>query len=285
MINFPASTFTWKAQPRQPHPYYLYDGGFVGEPGAVYHVRFSIEAKCDVRDDATGHTSELFVGHPCRSEYTIADRNLLTVPSTEFRLAFSRERTLKIADRPSTDEDDTSLADELLAERYQDHRIDIRRHKGATELTTAGEVIEATLANDMLSARSSYTDERGISVSVEFPVDLINIDEEGGKFQVCTGPVVLPDLATWDGTDVRRVFLAEVALSSFDYVEFILRRAVEPAESELEWLQEVRGRDRNQLADPDKVPPGHPPRRWRIHVYNEVWAFPATNVLFRAENG
>ena len=97
--------------------------------------------------------------------------------------------------------------------------------------------------------------------------------------------VLLPDLATWDGNDVRRVFLAEVALSSFDYVEFILRRAVEPAESELEWLQEVRGRDRNQLADPDNVPADHPPRRWRIHVYNEVWAQPATNVLFRAENG
>ena len=168
VINFPASSFTWKAQPRQPHPYYLYDGGFVGEPGAVYHVRFSIESKCDVRDDATGRVSELFVGHPCRSEYTIADRNLLTVPSTEFRLAFSRERTLKIADRPSAEQDDTSLANEPLAEKYQDHRIDIRSRRGAAELTTAGEIIDATLANDMLNARSTYRDERGFPCRSSF---------------------------------------------------------------------------------------------------------------------
>ena len=285
MINFPASTFTWKALPRQPHPYYLYDGGFVGEPGAVYHVRFNIESKCEVRDDSTGHVAELFVGAPCRSEYTIADRNLLTVPSTEYRMAFSRERALRIGDRPSTEQEDMSASEELLAEKYLDHRIDIRSHRGATELTTTGEIIEATLANDMLNARATYTDERGFSVSVEFPVNLINIEEASGKFQVCTGPVIVPDLATWDGTDVRRVFLAEAAFSAFDYVEFILRRKVEPAESELEWLQEVRGRNRNELADPDNVPPDHPPRRWRIHVYNEVWELPASNVVMRSENG
>ncbi len=284
MINFPASTFTWKALPREPHPYYRYDGGFVGEYGAVYHVRFNIESKCEVRDDATGRVSELFGGAPCRGEYTIADRNLFTVPSSEFRLAFSRVRTLKIAARPSDEQEDTSLSDELLAERYQDHKIDIRSHRDATEITTAEEIIEATLANDMLNARSTYRDERGLTVSVEFPVNLINLDEAGGKFQVCTGPVIVPDLATWDGTDVRRVFLAHVALSAFDHVEFILRRVVEPAESELEWLGKVRGRSRNELIDPDNVPPGHPPRRWSVSTFNEVWELPATNVVIRSEN-
>ena len=284
MINFPASTFTWKAHPREPHPYYRYDGGFVGEYGAVYHVRFNIESKCDVRDEATGHAAELFGGAPCRGEYTIADRNLFTVPSSEFRMAFSRERTLKIAGRPSAEQEDMSLSDELLADRFQAHKIDIRSREDVTELRTAEEVIEATLANDMLNARSTYKDPRGVSVSVEYPVNLINLDEAGGKFQVCTGPVIVPDIATWDGTDVRRVFLAHAAFSAFDHVEFILRRVVEPAESELDWLDKVRGRSRNELTDPNNVPPGHPPRRWRVFAYNEVWELPATNVFLRSEN-
>ena len=46
-------------------------------------------------------------------------------------------------------------------------------------------------------------------------MDLININEEDAEFQVCTGPVVLPDLGTWDGSEVHRVFLADAAISEF----------------------------------------------------------------------
>ena len=60
MINFPHSTFTWKTHPWMPHPYYPYNGGFVGSHGQVYHVRFNIDAKCDVRDEATDKAAELF---------------------------------------------------------------------------------------------------------------------------------------------------------------------------------------------------------------------------------
>ena len=42
MINFPRSTFTWKSHPWHPDPYYKWAGGFVGTPGQVYHVRFSL---------------------------------------------------------------------------------------------------------------------------------------------------------------------------------------------------------------------------------------------------
>ena len=48
MIDFPASTFTWKALPREPDPYYKYAGGFVGTFGQVYHVRFNIESKREI---------------------------------------------------------------------------------------------------------------------------------------------------------------------------------------------------------------------------------------------
>ena len=56
MIDFSRSTFTWHTHPWSPDPYYRYAGGFVGEPGQVYHVRFGLEASCQIiRDDASGH--------------------------------------------------------------------------------------------------------------------------------------------------------------------------------------------------------------------------------------
>jgi len=95
----------------------------------------------------------------------------------------------------------------------------------------------------------------------------------------------LPDLATWDGRDVQRVFLAHVALTQFDQVEFILRREVEAAPEEREWLDQPRGRDRLELLDPNNAPPGYPPERPRPTVYNEVWELEATNVVLRTANG
>lgn len=121
-------------------------------------------------------------------------------------------------------------------------------------------------------------------MTVEYPVNLININAETPQFQVCTGPVLLPDLATWNGEEVERVFVADVAISAMDWVEFILRREVEAAPEERSWLDQPRGRDRLELVDPDNIPPGYPPARPRPLVFNETWEMEATNVIKRALN-
>ncbi|MEZ4730421.1 MAG: hypothetical protein R3E79_25120 [Caldilineaceae bacterium] len=283
MINFPRSTFTWKSNPWYPDPYYRYTGGFVGQPGQMYHVRFNLEASCTIQDDATGRRTELFVGAPCRTEYTIATRNLFQVPSAEFRMPFSRQYRLALAKRPSNEQEEVSVAP--LTEAFQEHKVDIRSYVDVTELTNVRAIIDATLANDLLNAVSTYRDaERGLTIAIEYPVNLINLNVDDGEFQVCTGPVILPDLATWDGAEVTRVFLAHVAFTAFDHVEFILQREVEAAPEERAWLDQPQGRDRWELRDPAKRPPNYPPPRPKPTVYNEVWERAATNVVLRAEN-
>jgi hypothetical protein len=282
MIDFRRSFFTWTSHPWFPDEYYKYTGGFVGTPGEVYQVRFNLEGACTIRDERSGQTTELFVSAPCRTEYTIARRNLFQVPSSEFRFAFSRNRRLSIAARPSTEQEKTNTAP--LSEAFQAHNIDIRTFAQPTELTTVAEIFSATLANDLLNARSTYRDEaRGLTITVEYPVNLINVNADGSQFQVCTGPLIVPDLATWDGQEVQRVFLAHVAITAFDWVEFILRREVEAAPHERVWLDQPRGRDRLEWRDPNKPPPNPIRRPWPT-VYNEVWEFPATNVILRAAN-
>lgn len=283
MINFPRSTFTWKSNPWYPDPYYRYTGGFVGTPGQSYHVRFNLEASCTIYDEASGKSTELFVSAPCRTEYTIATRNLFQVPSAEFRFFFSRQYRLGLAKRPSTEPEEVSVAP--LSEAFAEHRIDLRTFAAVTELTDVGQIIQATLNNDLLNAVSTYRDAaRGLTVAVEYPVNLINLNVTDGEFQVCTGPIILPDLATWDGGEVTRVFLAHAAFTAFDHVEFILQREVEAAPAERTWLDQPRGRDRYELLDPNQRPPGYPPARPKPTVYNETWELAATNVVLRAEN-
>ena len=284
MINFPCSTFTWKSNSVEPDPHYRYSGGFVGKPGQVYHVRFNLEASCEVRDVASGHVTELFLGAPCRSEYTIATRNLFQIPSGEWRMAFSRKRGLGIARRPSDEVEEVQAVE--LEEKYPEYKIDVRSFANPEELNEVGRIVEATLNNDLLNARSTYRDvARGLEISVEYPANVINLNQADGEFQICTGPVLLPDLATWDGRDVQRVFVAHVAISRFDRVEFILRREVEASPRDREWLDKPRGRDRLELRDPENPPPGYPLSRPRPTVYNELWDLEATNVVLRTGNG
>ena len=282
MINFPCSSFTWKSRPHTPDPYFKYSG-FVGDPGQAYQVRFNLEAACEIRDESTDHVAELFVGAPCRTEYTIARRNLFQVPSSEFRFAFSRERRLSIARRPSNEQEEVSVR--THDNHFLDHEIDIRSFPESDELSDVNSIVRATLGKDLINAQSTYRDsDRGLTISVEYPVNLINTNEADDEFQICTGPVIVPDLNTWDGRDVTRVFLAHVAITTFDWVEFILRREVEAAESEKEWLDKPRGRDRQELLDPNNKPPDYLFRRPWPTVYNEILEFEATNVILRTDN-
>ena len=282
MINFPCSSFTWKSHPHTPDPYFKYSG-FVGDPGQAYQVRFNLEAACEIRDESTDHVAELFVGAPCRTEYTIARRNLFQVPSSEFRFAFSRERRLSIARRPSNEQEEVSFR--THDNHFLDHEIDIRSFPESDELSDVNSIVRATLGKDLINAQSTYRDsDRGLTISVEYPVNLINTNEADDEFQICTGPVIVPDLNTWDGRDVTRVFLAHVAITTFDWVEFILRREVEAAEHERDWLDAVRGRDRHELHDQNNLPPNYPPSRPKPLVFNEVWEFESENVVLKAPN-
>ena len=282
MINFPRSSFTWKAHPWQADPYYKWTGGFVGEHGQAYHVRFTLESRCLLRDRAGNELADLFMGAPCRSEYTIASENLFQVPSGEWRMAFSRSSIPVIAKLPSTEKE--MVQAQPLAGAYQDYTIDIRSYEGVDALTAVGAIVDSTLACDAQNARSVYIDEAsGIEVELEYPVNVMNINQADGEFQVCTGPVLLPDLATWDGSDVHRVFVAHAAFSRFDRVEFILRRSVASAPEERQWLDAPRGRDRLQLIDPSNKPPGDPPSRPQPLVYNETWDLSAQNAILRAD--
>ena len=283
MIDFERSHFTWKHRPWTHDPHYRYAGGFVGEEGQSYHVRFRLEAGCEILDPATGKVTRLYAGAPCRTEYTIARRNLFQIPSSEWRLVFSDEDSIAIARRPSWETEPGERRP--LTKAFAETRLDLRQHPSPRVLRDGGEIAAATLAGELMNARSSYEDEeRGLTVTVEYPVNLINIHEAGGEFQVCTGPVLLPDLATWDGTGVTRVFLADVAITAFDWVEFILRREVEAADSEREWLDQPRGRDRLELWDPEVRPEGGPAPRPKPTVYNETWELEAANVVLAAAN-
>jgi hypothetical protein len=281
MIDFGRSYFTWKSKPMQRDPYYKYAGGFVGREGAVHRVRIQLEAACTLTNEKTGHKEELFLLCPCRTEFTIVKDNLFQIPNGEFRPVFGREFSVPISSRPSTEREDLKRG--RLADQFADHSIEVRVIKASKELNTSDQVIQATAADDLMNGSTTYSDpQRGVTVTLEYPIKLINLQQKEKLFQVCMGPVPLPDLATWDGVCVDRVFLAELAFSDFDYIEFALRRDVEASEKEKGWLTAVRGRDRRELHDPAKQPPTAMPPRSSLKQYHEIISQKVSTVVLSA---
>ena len=279
MIDFSRSFLTWTHHPHEPDPVYKYTGGLLADPGDVICVRLKADARLTISPDA-GESFTCYVIAPCRAEYTIVEENLFQIPSGEYRAVFSETLGIPIGRRPSTDTE--SAGRHSLAEHYAKFDVDIRRFAYAEPLDSVPAVIRATRDSALLNAVCSYRDQaRQLTVTIEFPVELINFDERNEKFQVCTEPVILPDLATWDGQGLDRVFLAGVAFSSFDRVEFILQRAIEPATSELSWYHEVRGRDRNELREGAVEPPGVKRGRPKPLVFSEVWTLAAEITIAR----
>ena len=279
MIDFSRSFLTWTHHPHLPDPVYKYTGGLLADPGDVICVRLKADARLTITPDA-GEPFTCYVIAPCRAEYTIVSDNLFQIPSGEYRAVFSETLGIPIGKRPSTEAED--LSRQSLPDRYARFDVDIRHFVQAESLTTVPAVIEATWAGALLNASCSYRDEaRQLTVTIEFPVELINFDEQNEKFQVCTEPVIVPDLATWDGHGLDRVFLAGVAFSDFDRVEFILRREIEPAPSERSWYHQVRGRDRNEVLEGAVEPPNAERSRPKPLVFNEVWTRDAEITIAR----
>ena len=280
MIDFGRSYFTWKSKPIMRHPHYKYPG-FEGTEGAVHQVRIQLDSACTLTNEKTGEKREYFLILPCQTEYTIVKENLFQIPSSEWRMLFGREETIPISYSPRDEPE--NLKRSKISDRFAEHSFEIRTIEDAREITTHDGVIDSTLADELMNARTTYLDEkRQVSVTLEFPVKLINLQKKEKLFQVCQGVVPIPDLATWDGTSVHRVFLADLAFSEFDYIEFILQRTVEVAEQEKEWYYQVRGRDRYELHDPSNPPPGHPPAGPRPRVFHEVIPQKTETILFSA---
>ena len=103
------------------------------------------------------------------------------------------------------------------------------------------------------------------------------------NIRFCTGPVLLPDLATWDGRDVLGVFVRPCGLLAPrpGGVYFAVRCKQRPRSGR--GSTSPGGRDRLELLDPNNPPPGYPPARAQPLVYNETWDLAAHNAVLRAD--
>jgi hypothetical protein len=191
-------------------------------------ARIQLDAICTVEQDGQATAYHLIA--PCRSEYMYRDKRLFQMPNYDFRGIWTETEYRIIRTGWTTDRDGPESGDS--AGRFAWTSLEVRTRADVDLLESSDtEVVEATLAGRQLVAVTLLDDkESGIRATIEYPVKTMNVAREPDRFQVDTGPLILPDFASSADRGVDRLDLAHVVYWKRDRAEFVVRKPVPVAE-------------------------------------------------------
>ena len=220
MIDFANSYMTW----------------FGAAGGSI--SRIDIEAACTLVD-GTGGEDSFYLIAPCRAEHTHSDGQLIVMPNYDFRGIFGASeyriiRTHWVSEPdylgdPGLETTGGRVLDEsgLHGGKWDEVRLDVPRLDRFIELEDNQSVVDATLENRALVSRTELEDEAsGVRAVLEYPVKTMNVLRSPVRFQIDTGPIIVPDFASEAELAVARLDLAHVVYNLFDGGELILRKPV-----------------------------------------------------------
>lgn len=201
---------------------------FFGKDGGNI-ARIQLDAACTVNDSRAGTSITYYLIAPCRSERMYLDTQLSQMPNYEFAGIFTDNECLLIRTHWTSERDNREYAENRV--RFADVHLDIRTFPQTRTLAEAASIVEATLANRPLIARTELSDpRRRQSAVLEYPIKTMNVLKSPARFQVDTGPLLWPDFAAVNARPIERFEVAHLLYNTFDRAEFILRRPVQIAQ-------------------------------------------------------
>ena len=188
-------------------------------------ARIQLDAACTLLDEQTGASETFYLIAPCRAERMYLDTNLFQMPNYEFCGIWSARDFLLIRTHWVSARDNREYG--LYQDRWEEVRLDIRHFPQARQLADNAQIVQATLENLPLVARTNLHDGvRGKRALLEYPIKTMNLLQTPPSFQVDTGPLILPDFAATPVRPIEQFDVAHVVYHTFDKAEFILRKPV-----------------------------------------------------------
>jgi hypothetical protein len=185
-------------------------------------ARILLDAACTLVDERDGDRETFYLIQPCRAERMYLDGPLFQLPNYEFCGIFSATEFILIRTHWLSERDNREAG--AHPDRFEQIQLDIQR-VGGDRLDDSGEIVAATLANRSLVARTALVDEQsGLRAILEYPIKTMNVQREPVRFQVDTGPLILPDFGATAPRRIERFEMAHVVYHRADQAEFILRR-------------------------------------------------------------
>ena len=188
-------------------------------------ARFELDSACEITDEDSGKRESFYLLAPCRAERMYRKTPLFIMPNYEFAGIWSADECLMIRTHWTSERSTRQYA--VNQEEWADVRLDIRHLDKARKLDRPDELVKATLDNLPLVGRTELHDEsRGVRALLEYPIKIMNVLECPDKWQVDTGPLIVPDFDSPAPRLIERFDVAHVVYNALEKAEFILRRPV-----------------------------------------------------------
>ena len=190
----------------------------VSTQGAVNAPLFWLESRCRITDPGAKVTRDYYQCGSCKSEDTFAAQNLFKDPNYDFLPVFTEGQTIVFRRPAGFSEGYRTVSGPLWG-----GAIPRLRPAKARVLADAAQIGAAVAAGLPLIGQVELRDpDSGRTAVLEFPIKTMNLGADGTRWQVDTGPVVLPDLKAapeqWSAT----LRLAFVAYNSADWADFVV---------------------------------------------------------------
>lgn len=186
-------------------------------------VRFWVESRTRLVDDATNTCVDFYQCGSCKSENTFHEQNLFHADNYDFLpiwgdgrwLVF--RRTLGVRDHYRT----VNLPEAMWGVPV----LRLREAPVATTLNDWEAVRDATAAGIPIVAQTeiSHPGTRRRAI-IEYPVKTMNISLEKRMYQVDTGPLAYPDLAQYADSAIDCLQLAFVAFNASHFADFVVEQ-------------------------------------------------------------
>ena len=192
--------------------------------------------------NSQGEKEVFYLIAPCRSEHTHSDEQLIVMPNYDFRCIFgSKEYKIfrnhwvsnpDYLDDPGLDTTGGRILEEsgLHNTKWDDVKLDINYFDNTKELTNKQSIVDSTLNNSILVGRTELTNDKTQQKAIlEYPIKTMNIIPSVPRFQVDTGPMLVPNFESNKKLKVDSLDIAYIVYSLFDRGEYISRKPVEIA--------------------------------------------------------
>ncbi|MCH2210116.1 MAG: hypothetical protein MK110_02360 [Fuerstiella sp.] len=224
---------------------------------SLNNARIQIECRLQVTDRVTDLTQSFVLGASCKTERVGVPRDIWLVPNADFAPVFSDTEFMNVKTYaqvsdgvelyPPGSGTQSERQRGKIADAFDSVRIDIAQCSG-TELTSAADIVQATLNNMVLNARTTIETDR-YSAVMEYPVKTMNANERDNIYQTDTGPVLYPDLTVEPDKMLQQLQFAYTAVNCPHWIELLVRTATEVSDDidVYHYSQSVRHDARNEI--------------------------------------
>ena len=201
-----------------------YRRSFICGTSDLNSVRFWIESRTVVVDNASGARTVFYQCASCKSENTFGEKDLFLADNYDFLPIYGGDHWLIFRRHARI------VADEyrqIIASPNAWGEPKVLAHEAADvrALSTWEQIRDATASGVPIVAQTELVNHDGsLAAVIECPVKTMNISLEKQMYQVDTGPIAFPDLQERTAPLIGCLRLAFVAFNRDDFADFVIEQ-------------------------------------------------------------